>query len=93
MSAGQILRRVELPLALPLIVEGPARFGGPHHRPSPRWRILSAREAWARLSSAALTKWCPTLSCWGAIPIILLALLADGILRAVGILLTPRGIR
>ena len=92
MSAGQILRRVELPLALPLIVEG-LRASAVLTIGITTVAYLIGAGGLGTFIQRGIDQVVPDLILLGAIPIILLALLADGILRAVGILLTPRGIR
>lgn len=92
MSPAQILRRVELPLALPLLVEG--------LRASAVLTIGIATVAYligagglGTFIQRGIDQVVPDLILLGAVPIIGLALLFDGLLRAVGFLLTPRGVR
>ena len=92
MSAGQILRRVELPLALPLIVEG-LRASAVLTIGITTVAYLIGAGGLGTFIQRGIDQAVPDLILLGAIPIILLALLADGILHAVGLLLTPRGIR
>ena len=92
MSAGQILRRVELPLALPLIVEG-LRASAVLTIGITTVAYLIGAGGLGTFIQRGIDQVVPDLILLGAIPIILLALLADGMLRTVGFLLTPRGIR
>ncbi len=92
MSPGQILRRVELPLALPLIVEG-LRASAVLTIGITTVAYLIGAGGLGTFIQRGIDQVVPDLILLGAIPIILLALLADGLLRAVGLLLTPRGIR
>lgn len=92
MSPGQILRRVELPLALPLIMEG--------IRASTVLTIGIATVAFligagglGTFIERGISQQVPDLILLGALPIIALALLADALLRGLGQLVTPRGIR
>ncbi len=92
MSPQQILRRVELPLALPLIVEG--------LRASAVLTIGIATVAYligagglGTFIQSGIDQQVPDLILLGAIPIILLALLVDALLRGVGALLTSPGIQ
>jgi osmoprotectant transport system permease protein len=92
MSQLQVLWRLELPLALPLIVEG--------LRASAVLTVGIATVA-ALIGAGGLgffvlrgiDQVVPDLILLGALPIILLALLVDGLLRLLGIALTPRGLR
>ena len=92
MSPGQILRRVELPLALPLIVEG-LRASAVLTIGITTVAYLIGAGGLGTFIQRGIDQVVPDLILLGAIPIILLALLVDGLLRAVGLLLTPRGIR
>ena len=92
MSPAQILRRVELPLALPLINEG--------LRASLVLTIGIATVAFligagglGTFIQRGISQVVPDLILLGAIPVIILALALDGLLRMVGVWLTPRGLR
>ena len=92
MSPGQVLRRVELPLALPLIVEG--------LRASAVLTIGIATVAYligagglGTFIQRGIDQVVPDLILLGAVPIIILALVVDGLLKGLGALLTPRGVR
>ena len=92
MSPGQILRRVELPLALPLIVEG-LRASAVLTIGITTVAYLIGAGGLGTFIQRGIDQVVPDLILLGAIPIILLALLVDGLLRAAGVLLTPRGLR
>ena len=92
MSTGQILRRVELPLALPLIVEG-LRASAVLTIGITTVAYLIGAGGLGTFIQRGIDQVVPDLILLGAIPIILLALLVDGLLRLAGILLTPRGLR
>ena len=92
MSPGQLLRRVELPLALPLIIEG--------LRASAVLTIGIATVAYligagglGTFIQRGIDQVVPDLILLGALPVIGLALLADGLLRLLGRSLTPRALR
>lgn len=92
MSEGQILRRVELPLALPLIFEG-VRASVVLTIGIATVAFLIGAGGLGTFIERGISQQVPDLILLGALPIILLALLADALLRALGILVTPRGIR
>ncbi len=92
MSTGQILRRVELPLALPLIVEG-LRASAVLTIGITTVAYLIGAGGLGTFIQRGIDQVVPDLILLGAIPIILLALLVDGLLRLAGIFLTPRGLR
>jgi len=92
MSPGQILRRVELPLALPLIVEG-VRASAVLTIGITTVAFLIGAGGLGTFIERGIAQQVPDLVLLGALPIILLALLADALLRGLGRLLTPRGIR
>ena len=92
MSPAQILRRVELPLAFALINEG--------LRASLVLSIGIATVAYligagglGTFIQRGIDQVVPDLILLGAIPVILLALALDGLLRLIGHYLTPRGVR
>ena len=92
MSTGQILRRVELPLALPLIFEG-VRASTVLTIGIATVAFLIGAGGLGTFIERGISQQVPDLILLGALPIIALALLADAALRAVGQLVTPRGIR
>lgn len=92
MSSMQILRRVELPLALPLMVEG-LRASAVLTIGITTVAFLIGAGGLGTFIQRGIGQRVPDLILLGALPIILLALLADGLLRALGLLLTPKGIR
>ena len=92
MAPGQILRRLELPLALPLIVEG-LRASAVLTIGITTVAYLIGAGGLGVFIQRGIDQVVPDLILVGAVPIIVLALLADGLLRALGLLLTPRGLR
>ncbi len=92
MSTGQILRRVELPLALPLIFEG-VRASTVLTIGIATVAFLIGAGGLGTFIERGISQQVPDLILLGALPIIALALTADAALRGVGQLLTPRGIR
>lgn len=92
MSPGQLLRRVELPLALPLIIEG-LRGAAVLTIGTTTVAYLIGAGGLGVFIQRGIDQVVPDLVLLGAIPIILLALIADALLRALGNLLTPRGVR
>ena len=92
MSRAQILRRVELPLALPLIVEG-LRASAVLTIGIATVAFLIGAGGLGTFIESGISQQVPDLILLGAIPIILLALLVDALLRGVGALLTSPGIR
>ncbi len=92
MSAGQILRRVELPLALPLIMEG-VRASAVLTIGIATVAFLIGAGGLGVFIQNGISQQVPDLILLGALPIIALALLADALLRGLGQLVTPQGIR
>ncbi len=92
MSPGQILRRIELPLALPLIVEG-LRGSAVLTIGITTVAALIGAGGLGFFVLRGIDQVVPDLILLGALPIILLALVADGLLKLAGLLLTPRGVR
>ncbi len=92
MSTGQILRRVELPLALPLIFEG-VRASTVLTIGIATVAFLIGAGGLGTFIERGISQQVPDLILLGALPIIALALVADAALRGVGQLVTPRGIR
>ena len=92
MSRAQILRRVELPLALPLIVEG-LRASAVLTIGIATVAFLIGAGGLGTFIESGISQQVPDLILLGAIPIILLALLVDALLRGVGALLTSPGIQ
>ncbi|ADI14692.1 ABC transporter permease [Truepera radiovictrix] len=92
MSGGQILRRVELPLALPLIIEG-VRASAVLTVGITTVAFLIGAGGLGTFIERGIAQQVPDLILLGALPIILLALAADALLRGVGVLLTSRGVR
>ena len=92
MSPGQILRRVELPLALPLIMEG-VRASTVLTIGIATVAFLIGAGGLGVFIQSGISQQVPDLILLGALPIIGLALLADALLRGLGQLVTPRGIR
>lgn len=92
MSPGQLLRRVELPLALPLMIEG-IRAAAVLTIGTTTVAYLIGAGGLGVFIQRGIDQVVPDLVLLGALPIILLALLADALLRALGASLTPRGIR
>jgi osmoprotectant transport system permease protein len=92
MSPGQILRRVELPLALPLMLEG-VRASAVLTIGITTVAFLIGAGGLGTFIERGISQQVPDLILLGALPIIALALLADTLLRGLGQLLTPRGLR
>ncbi len=92
MSPAQLLRRVELPLALPLIVEG-LRASAVLTIGITTVAYLIGAGGLGAFIQRGIDQVVADLILLGAVPIILLALLADGLLRGLGLLLTPPGLR
>jgi osmoprotectant transport system permease protein len=92
MSPRQLLRRVELPLALPLIIEG-LRAAAVLTIGITTVAYLIGAGGLGVFIQRGIDQVVPDLVLLGAIPVILLALLADGLLRGVGLLLTSPGLR
>jgi len=92
MSPGQILRRVELPLALPLILEG-VRASAVLTIGITTVAFLIGAGGLGTFIERGISQQVPDLILLGALPIIALALLADTLLRGLEQLVTSRGIR
>lgn len=92
MSPRQLLLRVQLPLALPLVVEG-LRAAAVLTIGTTTVAYLIGAGGLGVFIQRGIDQVVPDLVLLGAIPIILLALVADGLLRALGAALTPRGVR
>lgn len=92
MSSGQILRRVELPLALPLIFEG-VRASAVLSIGIATVAFLIGAGGLGTFIERGISQQVPDLILLGALPIIALALVTDALLRALGQLVTPRGVR
>ena len=92
MSPQQILRRVELPLALPLIIGG-LRASAVLTIGIATVAFLIGAGGLGVFIQQGIDQVVPDLILLGAIPIILLALLVDALLRGVGALLTSPGIQ
>jgi osmoprotectant transport system permease protein len=92
MSPRQLLLRVQLPLALPLIVGG-LRAAAVLTIGTTTVAYLIGAGGLGVFIQRGIDQVVPDLVLLGAIPIIVLALLADALLRAVGAALTPRGVR
>lgn len=92
MSPWQLLLRVQLPLALPLIVGG-LRAAAVLTIGTTTVAYLIGAGGLGVFIQRGIDQVVPDLVLLGAIPIIVLALLADALLRAVGAALTPRGVR
>ena len=92
MSPPQILRRVELPLALPLIIGG-LRASAVLTIGIATVAFLIGAGGLGVFIQQGIDQVVPDLILLGAVPIILLALLVDALLRGVGALLTSPGIQ
>lgn len=92
MSPRQLLWRVQLPLALPLVIEG-VRAAAVLTIGTTTVAYLIGAGGLGVFIQRGIDQVVPDLVLLGAIPIIVLALLADGLLRALGRWLTPRGVR
>lgn len=92
MSPRQLFVRVQLPLALPLIFEG-LRAAAVLTIGTTTVAYLIGAGGLGVFVQRGIDQVVPDLVLVGAVPIILLALLADGLLRWLGATLTPRGIR
>ena len=92
MSPRQLLLRVQLPLALPLVVEG-LRAAAVLTIGTTTVAYLIGAGGLGVFIQRGIDQVVPDLVLLGAIPIILLALLVDGLLRILGTALTPRGVR
>lgn len=92
MSPAQLLTRVELPLALPLIVEG-LRAATVLTIGTTTVAYLIGAGGLGVFIQRGIDQVVPDLVLVGAVPIIVLALGADALLRGLALLLTPRGMR
>jgi osmoprotectant transport system permease protein len=92
MSPAQLLWRVELPLALPLILEG-LRASAVLTIGITTVAYLIGAGGLGVFIQRGIDQVVPDLILLGAVPVILLALAADGLLRGLGLFLTPRGVR
>ena len=92
MSPAQLLMRVELPLALPLIIEG-VRTAAILLVGITTLTVFAGARNLGILMFEGLGQFAPDLILLGAIPTIALALLADLGLSALGRALTPEGVR
>ncbi|MFO7546138.1 MAG: ABC transporter permease [Trueperaceae bacterium] len=92
MSQGQLLRRVEWPLAMPLVIEG-MRAASVLIIGITTVAYLIGAGGLGVFIQRGIDQVVPDLVLLGAVPVILLALAADAVLRGVRTLLTPRGLR
>jgi osmoprotectant transport system permease protein len=92
MSRRQLLMRVELPLALPLIVNGVRTAAVLLIGITTLTAFAGARNLGV-LVIEGLGQFAPDLILLGALPIIILAVAADGALSAVAKAVTPEGVR
>lgn len=92
MSGRQVLTRVELPLALPVMVAG-VRGAAVLVVGITTVAFLIGAGGLGVFIQRGIDQVVPDLVLLGALPVILLALLADAALRALGALLTPRPLR
>lgn len=92
MSSAQLLTRVELPLALPLIIEG-VRTAAVLLVGITTLTVFAGARNLGILIFEGLGQFAPDLILLGAIPTIALALIADLGLSALGRALTPEGVR
>ena len=92
MSHQQLLWRVELPLAMPLIVEG-VRASAVLTIGITTVAFLIGAGGLGTFIEQGISQQVPDLILLGALPIIGLALVADSGLRALGLLLTSKGLR
>lgn len=92
MHTRQILRQIELPLALPLIIEG-LRASLVLTIGIATVSFLIGAGGLGVFIQRGIDQVVPDLILLGVIPIIVLALVADGLLRALGLWLTPKGVR
>lgn len=92
MSRRQLLVRVELPLALPLIVEG-LRTGAVLVVGITTLTVFAGARNLGVLVFEGLGQFAPDLILLGALPIIVLAVVADVALGRLARVLTPRGVR
>lgn len=92
MSRGQLLLRVELPLAAPLIVEG-IRTAAVLVIGITTLTVFAGARNLGVLVFEGLGQFAPDLILLGALPIIVLAVAADRTLGALARALTPKGVR
>lgn len=92
MSRGQLLRRVEWPLAMPLVIEG-MRAASVLIIGITTVAYLIGAGGLGVFIQRGIDQVVPDLVLLGAVPVILLALAADALLRGARTLLTPRGLR
>lgn len=92
MSSWQLLWRVELPLALPLIIEG-VRTAAVLLIGITTLTVFAGARNLGILIFEGLGQFAPDLILLGALPIIALAVVADVALSALGRALTPEGVR
>lgn len=92
MSPRQLLLRVQLPLALPLVVDG-VRAAAVLTVGTTTVAYLIGAGGLGVFIQRGIDQVVPDLVLLGAVPIILLALLADLLLRGLGRALTPHGVR
>ncbi len=92
MSRSQLLRRVELPLALPLIVEG-VRTASVLLIGITAVTDLIGAGGLGNFIFEGINQAAPDLTLLGAIPVIILALAADALLHAAARIVRPRGAR
>lgn len=92
MSAGQLLWRVQFPLALPLVIEG-LRAAAVLTIGTTTVAYLIGAGGLGVFIQRGIDQVVPDLVLVGAIPIILLALVADALLRGLGRAITPRGVK
>lgn len=92
MSSGQLLWRVEFPLALPLVIEG-LRTATVLLIGITTLTVFAGARNLGILIFEGLGQFAPDLILLGALPIIALAVAADLALSALGKALTPEGVR
>jgi osmoprotectant transport system permease protein len=92
MSRGQLARRVEFPLAAPLVAEG-VRTASVQSVGNTAVAALIGAGGLGHFIFQGLGQAAPDLILMGALPVIALALLTDTAMRAVVRGLTPRGVR
>ena len=92
MSRGQLARRVEFPLAAPLIAEG-VRTASVQSVGNTAVAALIGAGGLGHFIFQGLGQAAPDLILLGALPVIALALLVDIIMRGVVLRLSPKGLR
>lgn len=92
MSARQLLMRVELPLALPLIMEG-LRTASVLLIGITTLTVFAGARNLGVLIFEGLGQFAPDLILLGSLPVIALAVIADAALTALAKALTPEGVR